>query len=164
MARMTMWVTDDLEARMDTVKGVNWSKVAADAFERKLKERDMGAVIRRLRETLDEDFEKAMLAGYAAGWDWACETATADQLKRCTSIDHESFRREPLVAYRRVHLVAAYVYNLSLEDDEIYKASVRMLGEDEAMYGDDDVYLEAFISGAIDVWDDLHKALRNLKR
>ena len=163
MARITISLPDNLKARMGTVEGVNWSNVAAEAFERKLKTLDLGTVVKRLRETLDEGLEKALLEGYAAGWDWACETATADQLKRCILIDYESFVREPLVAFKRADLIAAYVYNLSLEDDEIYKASMQMLGEDKAMYGDDDVYLEAFISGAIDVWDDVQKSLRNLK-
>ena len=161
---LTISVPDDLKARMGIVEGVNWSKVAAKSFERKLKELDMGSVVERLRETLDEGIQKAMLEGYEAGQDWACETATADQLKRCTQIDYESLTHEPLVAYKRLDVIVAYVHNLSLEDAEIYKASIQMLASDESMYSDDDVYLEAFINAAIDVWDDVQRLLRELKR
>ncbi len=36
MAKMTIYVPDELKGRMDEVEGVNWSPLACQAFESKL--------------------------------------------------------------------------------------------------------------------------------
>jgi len=91
MARTTISITDDLKRRMDRVREpVNWSAVAAEAFERKLgdiaqnkQERvSMEAVIARLRASKNERGLDEFALGEARGTEWAMKTAEYAELSR----------------------------------------------------------------------------------
>jgi len=88
-ARISIYLADDLRRRMDKVKGVNWSAVAAEAFERKLgelaaqkQEKKMEDVIQRLRASKLEDDSEIVAQGRHDGHAWAKDGATAAELKR----------------------------------------------------------------------------------
>src|SRR5262249_1746271 len=80
----------DLKARMDAVKeAVNWSAIAAHAFEQKLAElnaRKKGAkmedVIARMKAAEEEDSNQAFRAGNEAGEVWARERERPKQRRR----------------------------------------------------------------------------------
>jgi hypothetical protein len=88
--RTTITVPQALKTRMDAVEGVNWSALAARAFEAKLREiemRDKKAlskeeIVKRLQATQEEDARQDYEAGKQAGQEWAGRQATAKQLKR----------------------------------------------------------------------------------
>jgi hypothetical protein len=90
MARINVSISDDLKLRMDEVEdeGVNWSALAAQAFESKLAElvtqrgaRSMREVIARLRAAKHKDRHAASARGRAAGIAWASNVAEPEHLE-----------------------------------------------------------------------------------
>jgi hypothetical protein len=89
MPRVSIYVSDALKERMDAEsKPVNWSQVAAAAFDAKLIElgsrREIGSmteVIERMRASKAELENAEVRAGQAAGVRWAKSHATWGQLR-----------------------------------------------------------------------------------
>src|SRR5262245_44142757 len=90
MARINVSISDDLKCRMDEVEdeGVNWSALAAQAFESKLAElvaqrgtRNMREVIARLRAAKHKDRHVASARGRVAGIAWASNLAEPEHLE-----------------------------------------------------------------------------------
>src|SRR5262249_28953989 len=90
MARMTVYIPDDLKARMDkTREEVNWSQLACAAFERQLCDiasrkarKDMDDVIERLRASKQSSgYGGRFKVGFDVGQEWARETAEASELE-----------------------------------------------------------------------------------
>jgi hypothetical protein len=90
MARINVSISDDLKCRMDEVEdeGVNWSALAAQAFESKLAElvtqrgaRSLREVIARLRAAKYKDRHGASARGRAAGIAWASNVAQPEHLE-----------------------------------------------------------------------------------
>jgi hypothetical protein len=91
VARTTISIADDLKRRMDRVrKPVNWSSVAAEAFERRLnvmaqnkqEKSSMEAVIARLRASRDQRGLDEFALGEARGSEWAMKIAEYAELSR----------------------------------------------------------------------------------
>ena len=91
MARTTISIADELKRRMDGVLvDVNWSAIAAEAFERKLREiarnqeesMDMEAVIARLRASKGARGLDEFALGEARGTEWAMRVAEFAELRR----------------------------------------------------------------------------------
>src|SRR5262245_47766624 len=90
--RTTISIPLDLKARMDAAgEQVNWSAVAARAFEEKLaelasrksaKERTMADVVQRLRASKLKGQDRRYKAGHDAGERWAKNLASAEELER----------------------------------------------------------------------------------
>ena len=86
--RFNITIPDDLKARMKEVReDVNWSTVAAHAFEQKLAEilkrkgpKDMKSAIERLRASKQRLDNEEYEAGFEAGQNWAMESAEAWEL------------------------------------------------------------------------------------
>ncbi|MCB1533248.1 MAG: hypothetical protein KDJ44_00655 [Rhodoblastus sp.] len=80
MARMSIYVPDDLKGRMDDLES-NWSAIAQVAFEReirlhpKLTENEMQATIERLRASKKAQIDDVIQAGVEAGKKWAQDEA-----------------------------------------------------------------------------------------
>lgn len=98
MARMNISVPDDLKARMDAAaEAVNWSGVASRAFELELgeiakrqKEKDMSAVIQRLRASKLEQEDVAYKDGYRDGKVFAENEADYSDLKKLYELTDQS--------------------------------------------------------------------------
>jgi len=81
MARMSIYVPDDLKARMDAVDSVNWSAVAQSQFERELRLHpkltgdEMQATIERLKASKVAQTDDVIAAGIEAGKKWSMEKA-----------------------------------------------------------------------------------------
>jgi hypothetical protein len=92
MARTTISLPDELKARMEGVEE-NWSAIAAQAFERRLRqlklreETDMTSVINRLRASKMEYDETNEAAGMVDGRRWATKSASYGQLKRLARVE-----------------------------------------------------------------------------
>lgn len=90
MARVTLYVPENLKARMDNVsEPVNWSAVAQEAFKEAVavnliqrEPTNMEQVIERLRASKARADRTALQSGREHGKLWACETAEYDELKR----------------------------------------------------------------------------------
>ena len=88
--RQIVSIPADLKRRMDKVADeVNWSAVAAQAFEGKLGEiaakrekKTMQDVIQRLRGLKSKEADQTFLEGKAAGERWAKESATPKEMQR----------------------------------------------------------------------------------
>ena len=112
--RTTITVPDGLKRRMDRVSGVNWSALAAAAFEAELaaiaqrrKGLDMEAIRDRLAASKAASHSSSYKNGHAYGTDWASREATYVDLKRITEFcetqdydnvfgDSVDWRRSPL--------------------------------------------------------------------
>ena len=102
MPNISVFVNEDLKARMDREEGENWSKVAVLAFEKRLSElilkRTMSegeAAIERLRASRKEDDETINAEGFEAGRRWAESSASFAQLKRLCEFT-DQLESEPL--------------------------------------------------------------------
>jgi hypothetical protein len=89
MPRMTVYIPDDLKARMEKTRDeINWSQLACAAFERKLGDiasgkarKNMDDVIERLRASKQSPGTGRFKAGFEVGQDWARDTAEASELE-----------------------------------------------------------------------------------
>ena len=96
VVRTNISVPRQLKARMDKVKvPVNWSAVAAQAFEAKVLElestkevKGMDDVIARLKAADEQDNNQDYLAGKAAGERWAKERARPKHLRRLANLSN----------------------------------------------------------------------------
>jgi hypothetical protein len=98
MAKMTIYLSDALKARMDAVEGVNWSPLAARAFEHKLAEiitqkgaKHMDDVVARLRASKAKTGDAFTIRGREAGREWAKDHAEAIQLERLDAYTEGDF-------------------------------------------------------------------------
>jgi hypothetical protein len=89
MAKMTIYVPDDLKSRMDAAEGVPWSPLACRAFEAKLAEiitqrgtKDMREVIARLKADKATHEDESTARGRVLGKAWAKECAKVVELER----------------------------------------------------------------------------------
>jgi hypothetical protein len=89
-ARMNITVPAALKARMDAVGGgVNWSAVAARAFEAEVRSHEalkegatMDDVFARLEASEEGCDQEDLIEGKKAGRAWACKDASASELRR----------------------------------------------------------------------------------
>jgi hypothetical protein len=97
MARVTIYVPDDLKARMDACGGeVNWSATAQTAFERaiarevwKMSDDTMERAMARLRASKAEYEQQEREAGTAEGRKWALDRADYAELDRLSRYNGE---------------------------------------------------------------------------
>src|SRR5262249_27023394 len=90
VVRTNISLPRELKARMDAApSSVNWSAVAAQAFEAKLLElesqkevKSMDDVIARLKAAAELEANEDYQAGFKAGQQWAKEQATPKELRR----------------------------------------------------------------------------------
>jgi hypothetical protein len=95
MARMNIYVSEDLKERMDKAEEKsNWSQVASRAFEVELGEiakrkkvKDMNSVVQRLKTSKVEYENVSFKDGYECGRKWAEESAEYSELKHAYEID-----------------------------------------------------------------------------
>lgn len=87
--KRTISLPAGLQKRMAKHPEVNWSGVAADAFEKKLNElsqrkevKEMAGMIERLRASKEQSVSEFYTAGKTAGEEWARDTADFEELQR----------------------------------------------------------------------------------
>ena len=169
MARTTISIPDDLKQRMERVREpVNWSALAADAFELKLgeiarqqKEKDLQHVIARLRAHIVEDQMDDTARGYRRGVEWAKATATPRELKRLDHnfdrIDMLEHRRRPGWSDRLASTILPGPGSHTAEEAwEFWRTSVGIT--DDAQLASVD-FLDGFVKGALSIYEQVKSAL-----
>jgi hypothetical protein len=150
VARISLYLADELKAEMDQIEDINWSDIARPAFMRALairKQRSnqtMETAIERLRASKAESKKRDELAGKEDGRKWAENTAEYDELRRLAET-----KFEPGMDY-----LDALYYAVDPE---------KQLGErefKEQIFGDEyadisDEYAAAFIEGAQAFFDEV---------
>jgi hypothetical protein len=175
--RTTITVPQTLKTRMDAVEGVNWSALAARAFEAKLREiemRDKKAlsreeIVKRLQATQEDDARQDYEAGKQAGQAWAGRQATAKQLKRAAQWV-SSFDNAPVVWWDVAspawnapfgptdHFVFAVWQDRRDDKDAPAEFWQRALGAEADRVADGD-YFRGFVEGAVELWEEVEGEL-----
>ena len=161
--RTSISIPADLKRRMDKVKNVVWSHVAAEAFEAKLREveqkkkeqamqTDMDKVAERLRKAAADEGGEAEAAGVKAGREWAKDRATPKQLQRLAQLPDEFFDGEPEAPLSMLEALASVVVDPSV-DTSSAMACLWIDDEDEQRYCNDADFCRGFKMGAVEVWE-----------
>ncbi|WP_324134168.1 hypothetical protein [Bosea sp. (in: a-proteobacteria)] len=151
MARMSIYVSDDLKERMDQSGDMNWSGIAQAAFATamfrnpQMKEPVMQDVIERLRASKLEHELYETTEGKKDGRAWAMKTATFTQLRDISRVDVSQFGDDGRLA-RHIGKVIG-------EDPSDRESSIFFDHGAEALASDE--YVAAFVEGAIEVWEDV---------
>jgi len=167
MAKMTIYVPDDLKSRMDQAEGVNWSPLACRAFEAKLSEiitkrgaKDMKDVIARLRASKESSDSADRQISRTIGRSWGMMQATAAQLGALEKVNDENYEWDtilepPASAYSGAE---ALYFILSPEDDGDRDASRDFWS---GYFGRPITFdnLMGFIEGALAVWEEVKDEL-----
>jgi hypothetical protein len=149
---------------MDAVtESINWSAIAADAFERKLldlasrkKVGTMDEVIERLKAAAKIEENKEYQAGHKAGVRWAKANASPKELRRIADyidghqgdwadIDDSWNAPESFVFAMRPKWKAD-----GIAADEFWEQA---LGDDGAQQIKDEDFLRGFGEGAMEIWE-----------
>ena len=168
--RTSISIRRDLKRRMDKVKEpVNWSALAAEAFERKLTEiqikqenPEMSKVIERLRASQREAESELYQEGWSAGEDWAEKSAEAIELKRLeawlSNRDFDPYRYENSETYAWSAADCLF-FQLHPGDDNdrqsagfFWECILRDDAESQSNLHEPE-FLRGFVEGALDVWD-----------
>jgi hypothetical protein len=167
----------DLKARMDAVKeSVNWSAIAAEAFEAKLLQlqsqkevKGMDDVVARLKAAAELEANEDYQAGLEAGRQWAKEEATPKQLRRIGDYI-DSYATNYSFSWWDIDFpgwnapfgaLDQFVFAVWPDRKEDREASDdfwrQALGDDAHRINDCD-YFHGFGEGAVEVWNEVaHK-------
>jgi hypothetical protein len=171
--RQIVSIPDDLKKRMDKVADqVNWSAVAASAFEKKLGEiaesketKDMNDVIQRLRKSKIESEGETFKEGRDAGKSWVENNAEVPELKRLDRYHAENHRDawylctvESDAFSAAEHLARAITGDNDLDRSGMREFWQGVLGDDEEKIHDDD-FLKGFVDGAMELWSEVEGKL-----
>ena len=176
MAKMTIYVPDDLKRRMDEVEGVNWSPLACRAFESKLAEiisqrgaKNMSDVVSRLKASKAKTIDEATLRGQQAGKTWASDRAEFEDLQRLedwSTSDHGRWSwQEHLLspdgsnAFGPDHQLADSITGENLdrpEGDCFWEVAIGDGSREDRNSGS---FLVGFVEGALAVWDEVKDQL-----
>jgi hypothetical protein len=157
MARVSIYVPDDLKTRMDEVgDAVNWSEIARPAFQAVVanhehrKGQNMITAIERLRASKQETVQSDRLAGHQDGRAWAEGTATYGDLRRLSRIEfpHDDYDG----AYNALS-------NALDEKRELNRAELLgyCFGDEAAEVTEE--YIGAFIEGAKEFFEEVRDQL-----
>lgn len=142
MARVSIYVPDDMKARMDEVgeDRVNWSSVAQVAFRLAIinaaltREPKMEDVIERLKASKAVDDQRDHAQGVTEGREWAAKQATYRHLKTVANVDLSD----------------------AWNEDEYAEKVTEALGEGhEDFFGEEaapGAYVKGFVEGARELW------------
>lgn len=175
MAKMTIYVPDDLKGRMDQAEGVNWSPLACRAFEGKLAEiitqrgvRDMKDVATRLRTSKQKSEDMYVKRGRLDGQDWAKNSAEAEELERLAAYD-AAFASQSIRSFESVPNASAYgedehfVFVIRPDDDGERRAArdfwEELLSDDAEVFTGQPAYIQAFADAALEVWNEVKDQL-----
>jgi hypothetical protein len=154
MARVNVYIPDELKARMDRAGNLNWSATAQRAFEVEvhLKEVMMtteDSVVARLRASKMRQDEVEMAAGRKAGQRWAREWAEYGELERVATYD-DHMGEDPAV------LLACLIFDVPSPGD-LYQSDVQELWDRLRGRRDEppSAWIEGFVEGATEVWGEV---------
>lgn len=158
MPKVTLYVSDDLKARMDAAGEVaNWSALAQQAFLKAVLTQavskdgsNMSGVVERLRASKERIEARDREAGKTRGTEWAKQDAEWDELER----------------------VATYEGNIFDEEGGGFSALARLIRPDDEWnphylaklmgpHRPSDDFVEGFMEGATEVYDEVADQVHN---
>ena len=150
MPKISVYIPDELKARMDKHENINWSAIAQRAFEKEIRLNDMTLpdddrlkrAISRLRESKEEYQAQNAVRGTAHGIEWAVDKASFEDLSMVTSIDPTDSRHNLAVAVCSATNDGGF-WNENKPDHLNYNE-----------YPDDE-YVTCFIEGACSIWNEI---------
>lgn len=149
MAKLNLYVPDELKKRMDAVSDVNWSDITRPALLSALatleqhRSPDMTTTIERLRASKAESLKRDELEGQTHGREWAEQHADYDELRRLSELSQEAINADPLqVLARAVD-----------PDDQLDSLKEYCFGDADANVSD--AYISAFIAGAVRLFNEV---------
>lgn len=161
MAKMTVYIPDDLKARMDRVgsRGESWSGVCTRALEAKLDEiegsniqgeMDMQSVVSRLRGSLRNTENATRQRGYKVGYRWAAMRAEVPVLEAMENLPEDFFLSNTAInAYNYAEMLCQMVF----EDEDSGRPNVEfLLSIEDAKLANNRDYMEGFVEGALALW------------
>jgi hypothetical protein len=160
MARVSIYVPDELKARMDRAGELNWSAAAQRAFEIELNqarwkmvENEIDRVADRLRASKLQEDEANRNAGHMFGQKWARDLATYGELERIATYEHWDQSAvagdyEVVFSNRIFDAVDWRDVDPSDRVDLWEKISSRRVAPAQA-------WLEGFVEGATEVWNEV---------
>jgi hypothetical protein len=159
MPRVTLYVPEDLKARMDEIdQSVNWSAVAQSAFREavtvdaiKRNPTDMEPVIERLRASKARVDRESLEAGRICGRTWAATTAEYDELRRLADWTRITTVTVPFTLNALKQLIDP------AETMDLYRWHDfwQQSGNGHA----DDAFAEGFIKGAAELFEEIEDHL-----
>jgi hypothetical protein len=149
MARVTVYVPDDLKARMDEAgKDVNWSALAQRAFIEaaltqavRKDQSNMDKVVERLRASKERVQEADFEAGKTAGAQWAKQSAEYDELERLWKYAEDN-QPEDEATLRRL---------IDPDENRDWRDFWELLGRENPSEN----YVIGFAEGAVEVFDEV---------
>jgi hypothetical protein len=174
--RTTISIPQDLKRRMDKDgPDVNWSAIAATAFEVKLAEivakkakKNMADVIQRLRASKQQGEAQVYQDGFAEGQEWAKDRAEALELQRLERF-RESLRNLEWDLQFKTSETDAYgvsdrfVWMVRPETEGARELCAEFweqaIGEVNLNRIQEDDFVRGFAEGALDVWAEVKSEL-----
>ncbi len=166
IVRMTISLDKDLKLRMDEINAekwvVNWSAVAARAFQQEIRKRQkpklegvgMEAVVNRLKASRDEYLGNSYEFGKSTGADWARNAADWIELKRLDDFrDAVGSENWPNVFAGGGHALARVVLGKPDEGAADTKAFWEQIGIEEQDQIASQDFARGFADGAVEVWE-----------
>lgn len=155
MPRVSIYISEDLKARMDEVEdAINWSEVARPAFQSAIanfqhrRTRNMDTAIERLRASKQDATKNDIEAGREAGRDWAGDFAEYAELARLSKTDLDG-------NYAGAWDVLKHA--ISPDDGMSHEEILEYcFGEEEP---DSDEYVGGFVEGAQELFDEIKDQL-----
>jgi len=175
MAKINLYVTEDLKRRMDKVKDANWSAVAAAAFEKRLGEiaeqkaqKTMADVIARLRGSKLTSASEIERWGHQDGRRWAMEKASYDELRRLAEYNEQVLPLEEGVLHDGNPEGPGFTFcqiirpqecvpgpkheDVCLEASDKFWRSVQTPNSNYSRFDDSEEYVTAFARSSLEVW------------
>jgi hypothetical protein len=173
--RMTITIPVSVKEHMDQVKEqVNWSAVAAEAFQRKVveirtrrtKAMTKAAIISRLKAAGEAD-PKGFEAGRAFGRKWGEEKAPPRYLRNLARNPEEAFewKVDPDPApyeggpYRTISYTLARVITDESGGENAQAFWAETVGADGYELADKEDFARGFVAGALEVWEEVKDEL-----
>lgn len=163
MARMSIYIPDELKERMDRIvrepnRRGKWSAIAQRAFELELQSKNIGdgsmdAVIERLRASKEKTEEETRPHWKALGRQWAQQQAEYDELERVGSIDPDIYDDGgDEAAHGLLTEIVAKVH-----DDDIGRHETQSFIEEQTGEHKHPSYAQwcFWLEGAQDVWEEV---------
>ena len=171
--RINVYLPGDLRERMDAATDefdINWSQVAATAFELKLAgiagrktKLDMTDTIRRLRASKLQSEEDIYQRGHEAGQDWARRLAEWAELERLAKLGHDWFAPQGVVGEDAFGVSGNLLMHMNPDEYLGNRGAQEMFwqeatGDDEEPYPDRD-FVHGFVDGAVEVYEQVKDEL-----
>lgn len=172
--RTTISIPYNLKEQMDNApQDVNWSAIAARAFEEKLGEiaakkekKNMDDVIQRLRASKAKSEDSAYSGGVEHGKGWVDDTAEVDELKRLQALRDrcgrdwdDSFSDDRNSAYSTAEWIAFEIRDADGDRDAASDFWEIAVGDGGEKLASDSAFVKGFAEGALARWAEVESKL-----